>query len=199
MAYSSPFWPRHRGTYVEVQQDAKLLPLKGNDRVHLLLHKKGSASLVSQSYDLLSPLQTQIDCYPLENLLNVSIPHAVVFGVLSSGFGYQSQFIFSFSLDSNPDEDDFEDLNVEFLTNDGHNLEGFLEAGVGMLVFSIGQDHMGEVPVAGNSCFLQHLIEFDHELASLNQRISEGSSSLGIDFFEDDWYVGVLCILKPKF
>ena len=54
-----------------------------------------------------------------------------------------------------------------------------------MLILSVGEDHVDEVPVVGGSCFLQEVKEFDEEGGAVDEGISEGSSSLGVYFGKD--------------
>lgn len=78
--------------------------------------------VAGESDDLLALLEAQIDCDSLEDFLDFRVSHAVVFGVLSAGLGDQFQFVLGLGRNSNPDQNDFEDLNVETFADDCHDL-----------------------------------------------------------------------------
>ena len=55
---------------------------------------------------------------------------------------------------------------------------------------------MSKVPVAGGASFLQKFKEFDDEHASVDEGVSEGSSSLGVNLLQDLGDGGVFCVFE---
>ena len=61
----------------------------------------------------------------------------MVFGILAPELSDSFELGFSFSGDSDSDQDDLESSYVDSLSDNGYNLKCFFEAGFGVLVLAI--------------------------------------------------------------
>ena len=185
LADTFPLLSGHRTTIIEVEQHCKTLKLKRYDRRHLLLHEKSCPLVAGESYDLLALLEAQVDCDSLEDFLYLRVSHAVVFSILSAGLGDQFQLVLGLGRNSNPDQNDFEDLNVETFADDCHDLESICQAGFGVLVEPVGQDDMDEVPFLSRACFLKELVQIYHKFAAADEGVPECGATLRINFLQN--------------